>query len=275
MAVIIFAYFFSFHHVYLKNKPININDMTQIQKQILFWAGLAIAAIIGAFLIVAINQKLNTATSTNTVSFSGEGKILAKPDVALVNVTVLTEAVTSQIAQTDNTKKSNAVIDFLKKQNIEEKDIKTVGYNIYPKYRYYPSRNPEIKGYEVNNTIEVKIRDLEKVSDILDGVVKAGANQIGNLSFQIDEPEKLKTEARKKAIEEAEKKAGELETELDIKLGRIINFMENVGGMPMPYYEYNMKAMSSTGGIGGGGGPDVQTGENEIIVDVTLTYQIK
>src|SRR3989338_3690776 len=130
----------------------------------LVWTGIGVLVILGIFLLALTDQVANTATNTNTVSFSGEGKVLAKPDIALVNLTILTEATTSKTAQDDNSKKSKAVIDFLKKQGIDEKDIKTVGYNIYPKYSYprpiplgnqinsympeYYDTNPKITGYQ-------------------------------------------------------------------------------------------------------------------------------
>jgi hypothetical protein len=242
-----------------------------MQKRILFWVIIGFLIILAIFVVVSINQKLNTAATTNTVSFSGEGKVLAKPDVAVVDLSIVTEAVTSKTAQDANSEKSRKIVDFLKKQNIDDKDIKTVSYNIYPKYSYPRNEAPKIEGYRVEQTIKVKIRDLDNVSSILDGVVAVGANQIGNLSFEIDEPERLKTEARAKAIADAKKKANELKDQIGIKLGRIVNFSENVGGWPVPLYR-NMALEEK--GIGGGG-PAMPTGENEITVNVTITYQIK
>jgi hypothetical protein len=122
--------------------------------------------------------------------------------------------------------------------------------------------------------MEVKIRDLGGVSAVLDGVVSAGANQVSNLSFQIDEPEKLKAEARAKAIANAKEKAAELKGQVGIKLGRIVNFSEGYSGYPAPMYDSAVKSMESYGG-GTGGGPAVPSGENEITVSVMITYQIR
>ncbi len=248
----------------------NIQDTTLLTALRVLIGLLVVSAI---FVVVSINQKLNTVATTNTVSFSGEGKVLAKPDVAVIDFSIVTEAATSKAAQDANSEKSNKVTDFLKKQKIEDKDIKTTSYNIYPQYEYPRNGVPTIKGYQVNQTMEVKIRDLGSVSSILDGVVTAGANQVGNLSFEIDEPEKLKEQARELAINDAKDKANVLKNQLGIKLGRIINFSEGVAGYPVPMYESAMKGM----GVGGGGGvvPSVPSGENEITVDVTITYQIK
>ena len=228
--------------------------------------------ILSVFLLVSTNKVWNTAATTNTVSFSGEGKVVAKPDIAKVNLSILTTAVSSKAAQDDNSKKSKAVTDYLKKQNIDDKDIKTTSYNIYPQYKYSQyGGNPEITGYQVNQSIEIKIRNLDNVSNILDGVVAAGANQVNQLSFEIDNPDALKAEARAKAIADAKKKANELQSQVGISLGKIVNFSESTGRYPVPMY---MEAKSA-GDRGGGGGPEIPTGENEITVNVTITYQIK
>jgi len=222
------------------------------------------------FLGVQVNRDLNTATTTNTVSFSGTGKVLAKPDIAVIDLSIITDATTSKLAQDENSRKSTAVVNFLKSQGIDEKDIKTTGYNIYPQYDYVTGRSV-LRGYQVNETITVKVRDLNKTDDVLSGVVTAGANQIGQVNLTIDDPEALKTQAREDAIKDAKKKADDLKSELGIRLGRIVNFAEDSGGVPPIYF-----AKSAAVGMGGGGPtPEIAVGENEISVTVTLTYQIR
>lgn len=246
--------------------------MENTQKAILFWVGTILMIALIGFVVVSTDQKLNTTTNANTVSFNGEGKVLAKPDVATVDLSIVTEAPTSKDAQDANNVKSKTLTDFLKGQNIEEKDIKTTSYTIYPQYSYPRDKYnaPQIRGYQVNQTMQIKIRKLSDVSNILDGVVSSGVNQINNLRFEIDNPDALKTEARAKAIAQAKKKAEELKGQLVIHLGRLINFSESMNGFPPPiFYE----AAKINYGIGGG--PAVPTGENEITVNVVLTYQIK
>lgn len=252
----------------------------------LIWAGTAVMVILAVFLLASTNRVWNTATTTNTVSFSGEGKVVAKPDIAAISFSILTEATTSKIAQDSNSTKSKQVVDFLKKQDIDDKDIKTTGYKVYPQYgygkpvpmplgvegqsypEYYPN-NQKIVGYQVNQSFEVKIRDLEKVSTVLDGLVTAGANQINNLGFKVDNEEKLKEQARELAIKDAKEKASILKKQLGINLGKIVNY--NEGG----YYPIYMKAEVDGRDGMGGGEPSVPTGENEITVSVSITYQIK
>ena len=244
--------------------------MSALQKTLLGWAGLAVAVVLAVFLVVLTNQVSSTATTTNTVSFSGTGKVLAKPDVAIVDLSIVTEAATSKAAQDDNSTKSKAVVAFLKSQNIDDKDIQTSGYNIYPQYDYNNGRST-LRSYQVSETITVKVRDLTKTDAVLAGVVTAGANQIGQLQLTIDNPEALKNQAREAAIKDAKAKADNLKEQLDIRLGNIVNFMEDNGTTPPIMYA------KSASGMGGGpaAAPEIAVGQNEITVNVTITYQIR
>ena len=244
--------------------------MNTLHKQVLFWLGSAFIVVLGFFLLVSINQKLNTAITANTVSFSGEGKVFAKPDIGLVRVVIFSEAATPQEAEKVNSPKSEKVVNFLKTQGIAEKDIKTSEYNISPQYAYPRNEEPQIKSYLVYQELEIKIRNLDKAGVIIGGVVSAGANKVTDLRFTIDDLDELKNQARSEAIAKAKKKANELEGQLGIRLGKIVNFYENAGGFSPVFYE---KALSSPSQ--GGGGPTLPAGENEIIINITLTYQVK
>lgn len=245
--------------------------MNEHQRQIGFWVLLATSLALLVFLLVKTNQELNTAATTNTVSFNGSGKVLATPDVAILDLAIVTDGTTSKEAQDANSKKSKTLTDFLKGQDIDENDIKTTGYNIYPQYTYPSYAKPQITGYQVNQTIQVKVRDLEKIDRILDGVVTNGVNQINSFQYTIDDAEELREQARQKAIADAREKSDKLEGQLGIHLGKVVGFSENTAGFPVPVY-YDRAA---SGGGMGGGGPSVPAGQNEIVVDVTLTYQIK
>lgn len=247
--------------------------------------------VLTVFLIVMIDHVSNTAINTNTISFDGEGRIFVKPDIAVVSFSILTEAATSKKAQDDNSVRSKRVVDFLKSQGIDDKDIKTTGYNVYPQYSY-PKPCPlvapgssaplppdysycgddtqKISGYQVSQSFEVKVRDLEKVSAVLDGLITAGANQVNNLGLQVDDVEKVKNEARELAIKNAKEKADTLKKQIGIRLGKIVNYSEGGGGYPI----YMLKAEADGRG-GGVSGPSVPAGENEIVVNATITYQIK
>jgi len=247
----------------------------------LVWAGTIALCVLSLFLLVAMGHISETAATTNTVSFTGEGKVTATPDIAVIDASIVTQAVDSKTAQDQNNTKSKAVTDFLHKESIDDKDIKTSGYNIYPQSgtrpcpvnsgMMYPcTQTQQVTGYQVSQSYEIKVRDLTKVSAVLDGLVSAGANQVNNLGLQIENPDALQAQARQKAIDAAKAKATELEKQVGISLGKIVDFSENTGGYPVPMYALDAKAQGM-----GGGGPSISTGTNDITDNVTITYQIK
>jgi hypothetical protein len=239
---------------------------------------LAVLLICGAFFLViaGINEtKKNRYIGQdierkNSIIINGEGKIFAKPDIGQISLSVLTEAKTVAGAQKNNNEKMNKVLGAIKEAGVEEKDIKTANYSIYPKYQYLSGKSIVI-GYEVGQTLEVKIRDLDKFGAIIGEATENGANQVGSLSFTFDDPEGLKTEARQKAIENAREKAEALAGTLGVKLIRVIAFSESASQSPaIPYYSYK-----EAYGMGGGGSDaTIETGQNEIIANVSITYEI-
>jgi uncharacterized protein len=241
-----------------------------------------LAILIGILLLVCIVFGLKIAAykigrsgyglngNIDQISFAGEGKVYTKPDIAFVDVSVVTQGVQIKDVQDANTKKMNKVITFLKDSGIDEKDIKTTNYNLYPQYTYENNKIPQIMGYQINQTLSIKIRNLDKVGTILEGGVNVGINQVNSLYFGFENDEQLKEQARKIAIDDAKKKAEKLASQLGVKLIKITGFSDNTVGYPVPMYD------AKAYGLGGGGGtPNIQTGQNEIIVDVTITYEIK
>jgi len=217
--------------------------------------------------------------SNNTLTVSDTGEIYAKPDLAITTFSVISDAKTVAKAMSDNTVKMNAIIDFLKKQDIKESDLKTTNFSIYPKYdwikatEFYPSGKQVLSGYEVQQSLEVKIRNMEKIGDIIQGATDAGSNQVGNLQFTIDKEDDLKAQARKEAIKKAKDKAKELASQLGVSLVRISSFSENSSGA-RPYHDSYMAKEAY--GVGGEAVPsaNVLTGENKISVSVSITYDI-
>lgn len=208
---------------------------------------------------------------TYTITIDGEGKITAIPDIAQISLGIQTEKLTVVAAQKENTDKMNKIIDELKKMGIETKDIKTTNYSIYPRYDWTEGRQI-LRGYTVSQNVSVKIRDLEKVGAIVDKAGSLGANQVGSLSFTIDEPEKIRQEAREKALLNAKEKAEALAKVAGVKLGKLVSFSES-GAVPTPIYrDYTVKAL----GMGGveEAAPTIEAGSQEIIVNVMVTYEV-
>ncbi len=213
---------------------------------------------------IGINPKEN-----HSISITGEGKVTGVPDVAKIQLGYSVEKKTVAEAQKENTEKMNAIIDKLKKDfKIDSQDIKTINYSISPQYEWAPSGKQTLRGYLVSQDLNVKVREMNKISKILDAAGAIGINQVGNLLFEIDNPEKLKEEARAKALEQAKIKAEALSKIVGVKLGKIISFSELSNGPVSSYDGY--------GGIGGAGNiaPSVEAGSNEITVFATVTYEI-
>ena len=220
-----------------------------------------------------IGQEIET---KNTISVSDTGEIYAKPDLALTTFSVVTEAKTVVVTMSENTEKMNNIIDFMKDEGIEAKDLKTTTFNISPRYEWRevcippcPSGKRVLVGYEVRQSLQVKIRDMEKIGDVIQGATDAGANQVGNLQFTIDKEDELKKQAREEAIKKAKEKAKELASHLGVNLVRITNFSES-GAVPRSYGYLEEATMAK----GGGEAAQIETGENKISVTVTITYEI-
>ncbi len=224
------------------------------------------------------------APAGSMIAFEGKGEVSAKPDIAEIHFTIRENQKEMSVAQTKVTEKETAVLAFLEKNGIQKKDIKTEGYNSYPKYESVspcygygiPCREtePKIIGYEVSENVVVKVRDLAKAGDIVKGIGEAGVTEISGPNFAIENEDGLKAEARKIAIDEAKEKAKKLSKDLGVKLVRIVNFSES-GNYPMPMYAgKEMMAMDMVSSKIAPS-PELPAGENKIISNVTITYEIR
>lgn len=249
--------------------------MDTIKKSKYFGYAIMTLLILGSlFLVVKIKTELkgyNRNFPANSISVSGEGKVFIKPDIALINIGVTKKNIDFVVAQKDATQVVNKTINFLKSKEIEEKDIKTTSYTIYPQYDYIKGEQ-KFRGYEVSQNLEITIHNLDSVGEILSGVTQSGANTIGSLRFEVDDIKKAKEEARNEAIMEAKAKAKMLSNQLGVRLKKITSYYESDGGFPDPIY------LSGTA-FGKGGdltpAPSVPSGENEIKINVSLTYEIR
>jgi len=249
-----------------------------------------VARLAAAFLLVAtilvgvqaVKSLMDIDTSpspaVNTIMVSGTGKISASPDIATVSFTVSQNGDTASQAQDAATKKSNVALQVVKNLEVAEKDIKTTSYNLSPRYSYtpcYSSYCPQtesrIVGFTVSQTVEVKIRDLDMVGKILAALGDAGVSNLYGPNFTIDNEEAIQAKARKVAIQDARAKANVLAKDLGVRIIRVVNFNENGRG-PI-FYGKTMDARSLESA--GSPTPEIPAGENEIVVDVSVTYEIR
>ncbi len=222
-----------------------------------------------------LNHWQNPVPTTDTITVNGEGKVTAIPDIAMISLSVESRGKTVNEVQTDGTKKMNDIVSYLKGLDIDKKDIRTTQYSLSPVYVYNPKDGRQsVDGYQLAQTVEVKIRKLDKAGDVLAGAIDKGANQVGQLSFSIDNPEKLQAVAREQAIGKARAKAESLARAAGIRLGKIRTFSENTNS-PTPYpIMYGRDMMLGTSEYKATP-PPVEAGSQEVVVNVSLSFEIE
>ena len=220
-----------------------------------------------------IKAEITNQPYARTVTVDGEGKVTAKPDIAIINLSVVSQGKTVKQVTLDGNQKMTAVTGEVKKLGVDEKDMVTSSYNLYPEYAYPENQQPQIRGYSLNQGITVKVRKLDTVDDVLDAGIKAGANQVGQLSFDIDEDSALKNEARDKAFKKAREKADQMASAAGVSIGRVITFSEGYVPPPVPVYRgYDMAYATGAEAVPA---PSIEPGSKELTVTVSVTYEIE
>lgn len=217
-----------------------------------------------------------------TISVAGEGEVLAVPDIGQFSFSVMAENAEASVAQELSGTKINEILAYLREQGIEDKDIKVEQYNLYPRWRYeervcpvgsYCPQGERVQdGFEVIQSIAVKVRETKNAPAIIAGVGERGATDISNLSFTIDDVEVLRDEARAKAIDEAKAKAGELAEQLGVRLVRLTAYYEAENSY-QPYYKAAPMALDAV--EESFGGAELPVGEDSTVVRVNVTYEVR
>ncbi len=219
----------------------------------------------------------------SSISVSGKSETFVRPDIANFTFSVLADEETATAAQEKSAVAINEISAYLKEKGVEEKDIKTVDYNLQPKYEYInelcvqgrpctPGRQ-NLVGYTVSQTISVKVRKMEDAGALISGVGDKGATNISGISFTIDDTDAARAQVREEAIADAQVKAERLADSLGVRLGRLMSYSED-GQMPVPYAGYG-GVMMEKAMDGMATAPQVTPGENEITSNVTLVYEIR
>ena len=205
------------------------------------------------------------------IMVNGEGVSTLAPDMAVLTLTVMREAPTARTALTDSSKAMSDVIAAMKAFGIASRDLQTAGLSIQPQYTY-PKPNTQgetrkLTGYVVRNTLTVRVRDMQKVGDVLDKSVSLGVNEGGGITFANDDPSEALTQARKSAVVIAKDKAQTLASAAGVKLGTVLNISEqSYSRQPSPYVA-RMSAMDAES-------VPVEAGENSYRVNVQMTFAI-
>lgn len=209
-----------------------------------------------------------TTSKSDTFYVSGEGRAAVKPDIAVVSIGIQANGATVREAQDRINTVINRVSSAVKELGTSENDIRTTNYNISPNYDFR-EETQRIIGYNSNTNLSIKIRDIDKVNSVIDAATVNGANQVGGVTFEIDDRSKAENEAREKAVAEAKKKAEDASRIAGFRLGRIINYLENFdrGPIPVPLREGALEVAQDAS-------TKIEPGISEVVVNVTLSYEI-
>lgn len=258
----------------------NDQNIAKVVKGVLITLG-----FLSLFLLVSTIAKWDSLSdnniSFNSINVTGTGEVVVIPDVAVFSFSVSETSETVDTAQALATAKINKAIDALKGAGVDEKDLKTEAYNIYPRYRWNPGicyagncpdGREELIGYEVSQTTQVKVRDTKKAGEMLTLVGATGISTVTGLQFTLDDADSAKEEARSKAIADAREKAKHLAKDLGVDLGDVMGYYEEgPGGYPMYEDTMYMSAKMESAPMA----PQMPVGENTVVSTVTVTFEIE
>lgn len=232
--------------------------------------------IVGGIIVVSILRDWIVNQQFRSVTITGQGKVSYLPDLAIVTLGVQIDKVAKpEEALNQLNAKVTSIIQAVKGVGVDNSDIQTQNYSLYPQYDYKDNVS-SVSGYNANEQLVIKVKDYDKNSDNLNKIIaaasKAGANQVNNLSFDSTKLNDLKQQARVKAIADAKEKSSALATAAGVELKDISGWYENFV-QPIPYTTDN----SAKGGMGGGpvSAPQTPSSDREIIIEIGVTYNLK
>lgn len=234
-----------------------------------------------ALALVACTPEVNVAAPSNAdasgIAVTGSGTTSVKPDIALVNLGIEATAPTVAEARSKGASAMDALTKAVKAKGLADADIQTQAFNIYPQYGT-PALNskpatPEIVGYTVNNQVQLKVRNLDSVSNVLDSAIAAGGNgiRVNSLQFTIEKPDQYLAKAREEAVQNAKARAEVLAKAAGVKVGPPRSISES--GASFPQFD-KMQAAPASGPGGLGGPTPVSPGEETLSVTVSVVFEI-
>lgn len=206
------------------------------------------------------------------VSVEGDASIQLAPDVAYVNFGIVTEEEESSEALNENNEITNSVLDAIFDLGINEENVRTYNYYLYPSYDWIDDEYQET-GYEAGQYIEVTVKDFDLIGDLIANTSEAGANRFNGVNFELEEYEAELEAAREEAISEARAKADAIAESSGAKIGKLTSYYEYTddydygkGGYGDVAYSESEMLVST---------PTFQPGEEEITLTVSLTFKLK
>lgn len=235
---------------------------------------LLVAIVLAAVPAVAQPAPHGAAAQGPRVAVTGEGHVSAVPDLASLDVAVVTTAADPAAALSENAARMRTTQAAFSAAGIAGRDIATSGLTVTPQYAsddgHAPAnRPPRITGYTVRNEVTVKVRDLGKLGAVMSAAVGQGANSVGSLAFSLADPQRLLDQARRKAVDDARHRATLYADALGLKLGPLVSLTDHGGGLPRPVPMFAARAMAAPSAV------PISPGEREVSASVTAVWRLQ
>ena len=234
---------------------------------------IAVAGLLFALPLAGTTALAQDAGAPAVINVSADGDATLVPDMATVSLSVVSQADDTATALSENSTAMQKVIDALKQDGIAENDFQTSNFSVSPRYQQVKADDgtmtSEVIGYEVQNGLNVRVRDLSKLSAVLDRAVKLGVNSGGGIAFSNSDPSAAEDEARREAVANALAKAETLAEAAGVTLGKVVSISEQ-SSMPSPMMIRADMMMAKAEG-----GPPIAAGENTYNITVNMTLAIE
>lgn len=209
------------------------------------------------------------APAEGSIIVSGTGRVAVSPDVADLRLGVVVTRPTVDAARVEAASTMTAILAALDTAGVERRDVRTSLVSVQPRYDYRDGKAPLLTGYEISELVEVTVRDLERVGDVIDGTLAAGATRLDDLSFRVADPTAAEREARQRAMAEARARADVLAEAAGISVTGVVGIVEGGAAPPVPLPRMKAERMMMAADVS----TPVEAGTTEIAVSVTVTYR--
>ncbi len=203
------------------------------------------------------------------LTVNADGMVEGRPDMATINLGVTTEGQTAQAALQENARRMQALTQALRRADVAERDIQTSNVSVHPQHRYVEGQPPAITGYQANNTVTAKVRDIDRTGRVIDAAIAAGGNTVHGVQFSYQDPDAQLDAARRDAIAEARRRAALYADALGMEIVRVVAVSEGGGyspPIPMPVARMEMAQDAST---------PISPGQIETRVNVNVTFELR
>jgi hypothetical protein len=221
--------------------------------------------LLATFVIAAAALPAQAAEKVDKlITVTGEATVSAAPDAASIRVGISSQGKTARAASDANARDMTVVIAAIKESGVADKDIQTTSLSLQPQYDSNKAAAARLVGFQANNQITVKIRDIAKLPNILDRAISAGANEMSGIELVISEQAKLLDKARAEAIADARRKAELYANAAGMKVGRVMAISEEGSAPPLRTFQPMMRA----------GAAAIAPGEQTLRAIVTVSYEL-